>query len=36
MFKVEISIRFIDIVTKSCDLLQTYDQNLNPLFKKYQ
>ena len=36
MFKIAISLRFIDIINKSWHLLETFGWNLKPLFKKYQ
>ena len=36
MFKIAISLRFFDIISKSIDLLQTFDRNLKLKFKKYQ
>ena len=36
MFKIQISLSFIDIINKSWHLLHTYVWNLNHLFKKYQ
>ena len=36
IFKIAISLRFIDIINKSWHLLHTYDWNSNPLFKKCQ
>ena len=36
MFKIAISLRFFDIISKSRDLLQAFDRNLKLKFKKYQ
>ena len=36
MFKIAISLSFIDKLNKSWHLLHTYGQNLNALFKIYQ
>ena len=35
MFKIAISLRFIEIINKSWHLLETFGWNLKPLFKKY-
>ena len=36
MFIIVISLRFIDIISKSWHLLQTFGWNLKPLSKKYK
>ena len=36
MLKITILLRFVDIINKTWQPLQTYVQNLKPLSKKYQ
>ena len=36
MFRIAISLSFIDIINKSWHLLQTFGSNSKTLFKKYQ